>query len=172
MVDDIPPGGTFEVHETGWGEFEITIKMYYVPESQEKPQILYHHLRLHPYGDTDAQKEVMALQPQITSHVYEEQLFNEPYDQFYEILTNPAEKVKGMGKATKTMRGGMVSGVGERTALLPLQNRPGQPFSRETEKMEVKRLKEAREKVEEMTTLTMAGLKAKEEELAALKKSL
>ena len=160
------------MHETGWGEFEITIKMYYIPESQEKPQTLYHHLRLHPYGDTEEQKEAMKQLPQITSHVYEEQLFNEPYDQFYEVLTNPAEKVKGAGKATKMMRGGMVSGVGERTAVLPFQNRPGQPFSRETERLEVKRLKEAREKVDQMTVATQEELKQKENELAMLKKSL
>lgn len=169
VVDDVPPGGVFEVHETGWGEFEITIKMYYIPESQEKPQTLYHHLRLHPYGDTEEQKEKMRQDKVVMSHVYEEQVFNEPYDHFYEILTSPASVVKGAGKSTKMMRGGMVSGVGERTALIPLTNRPGQPFSRETEKLEMKRLRDARDKVDEMTTKLKAELAEKEEELAKLK---
>jgi YEATS domain-containing protein 4 len=169
VIDDVPPGGAFEVHETGWGEFEITIKMYYVPESQEKPQTVYHHLRLHPYGDTEAQKEEMRLQPTITSWIYEEQLFNEPYEHFYEILTSPVDRVKGGGKSTKTMRGGMVSSVGERTALIPLTNRPGQPFSRETEKLEMKRLRDAKEKVEEMTKEMQKELRDKEQELARLK---
>ncbi|PHH85087.1 hypothetical protein CDD83_912 [Cordyceps sp. RAO-2017] len=33
-------GRPFAVHETGWGEFDITIKLYYVNESGEKPQTL------------------------------------------------------------------------------------------------------------------------------------
>jgi YEATS domain-containing protein 4 len=141
VIDDIPPGGTFEVHETGWGEFEITIKLYYVPESLEKPQTLYHHLRLHPYGETEEEKEKMKQRGEVPAVVYEEQLFNEPYEQFYEILTSPAPVGKG-GK-TKVMKGGMVSSVGERTALIPLTNRPGSEFSLETENQELQKLKEA-----------------------------
>jgi YEATS domain-containing protein 4 len=141
VIDDVPPGGTFEVHETGWGEFEITIKLYYVPESLEKPQTLYHHLRLHPYGETEEEKEKMKQRGEVPAVVYEEQLFNEPYENFYEILTNPAPAGKG-GK-TKVLKGGMVSSVGERTALIPLTNRPGSEFSLETENMELKKLQDA-----------------------------
>lgn len=142
------------MHETGWGEFEITIKLYYIPEANEKPQTLYHHLRLHPYGDTEEAKEKMRQQKEITSWVYEEQIFNEPYENFYEILTSPMERGKGakggLGKGTRMMKGGMVGSVGERTALIPLGSRPGQPFSRETEKEEGKRLQVAWQKVEAM----------------------
>ena len=54
MIDGPP----FEVEETGWGEFEIAIKFYFVPESTEKPQTVWHGLKLHPYGDdVDGQKE-------------------------------------------------------------------------------------------------------------------
>jgi YEATS domain-containing protein 4 len=170
VVENIPPGGAFEVQETGWGEFEITIKLYYTPDSLEKPQTLYHHLRLHPYGNTDAEKEAMRLAPSIDSWVYEEQLFNEPYEGFYDILTSPVDRIKGAGgKGTRVMKGGMVGSVGERTALIPLTSRPGQPFSRETERAEIKRLGEARVKVEEMTGALQRELKEKEEELARLK---
>jgi YEATS domain-containing protein 4 len=148
VIDDVPPGGTFEVHETGWGEFEITIKLYYVPESLEKPQTLYHHLRLHPYGETEEEKEKMKERGEVPATVYEEQLFNEPYENFYEILTSPAPPGKG-GK-TKVMKGGMVSSVGERTALIPLQNRPGSEYSLETETLEILRLKEAIAHVKKM----------------------
>ena len=48
------------------------------------------------------------------------------------------------------MRGGMVGSVGERTAAIPLGSRPGQPFSRETEREELKRLRTATSKVQEM----------------------
>ena len=48
----------FEVTETGWGEFEVQIKLYFVPEAAEKPQTLWHFLKLHPFGpDAEAMKE-------------------------------------------------------------------------------------------------------------------
>lgn len=172
-VENVKPGEAFEVHETGWGEFEITIRMYYIPESMEKPQTLYHHLRLHPYGETDEAKEAMRQQPEIISWVYEEQVFNEPYEQLYDILTNPmpppAKGKGGAGKGTRKMGGGMVGSIGERTALLPLTNRPGQPFSRETERLEIKRLQEANVKVDEISTDLVNELREREEELAKLR---
>ncbi|KUJ07143.1 yeats-domain-containing protein [Mollisia scopiformis] len=169
MIDDVQPGGAFEVHETGWGEFEITIKIYYVPESLEKPQTLYHHLRLHPYGQTEEEKEVMRKGPDIRSWIYEEQLFNEPYNEFYDILTSPMDRGKGGGKGTRVMKGGMVGSVGERTASIPLTTRPDQPFSRETEKIEINRLEEAQVKVKELMEKFGDELREKETELARLK---
>jgi YEATS domain-containing protein 4 len=167
VIDDIPPGGTFEVHETGWGEFEITIKLYYIPESLEKPQTLYHHLRLHPYGETEEEKEKMKQRGEVPAVVYEEQLFNEPYEQFYEILTSPAPVGKG-GK-TKVMKGGMVSSVGERTALIPLTNRPGMEFSMETEGLLLADIKKAATEVLRMVEETKEDIVKKEAELAGLR---
>lgn len=48
---DKPP---FSVTETGWGEFEIQIKVFFVPEANEKPITLFHHLKLHPWLGTVA----------------------------------------------------------------------------------------------------------------------
>ncbi|KKF96868.1 hypothetical protein CFO_g790 [Ceratocystis platani] len=85
------PGKPFVVHETGWGEFEITLKLYYVAESGEKPQTLYHHLRLHPYGRTEEEKEAMRVpNGEVKAWIYEEQLFNEPYESFYDHITQGA----------------------------------------------------------------------------------
>ncbi|KAM0793103.1 hypothetical protein ACM66B_000584 [Microbotryomycetes sp. NB124-2] len=39
----------FEVTETGWGEFDIVIKIFFVPEAAEKPLTFSHHLKLHPW---------------------------------------------------------------------------------------------------------------------------
>jgi YEATS domain-containing protein 4 len=48
----------FEVTETGWGEFEIQIKVHFIPEASEKPMTLFHFLHLHPYGpNKDEEKE-------------------------------------------------------------------------------------------------------------------
>ncbi|TPX10871.1 uncharacterized protein E0L32_008260 [Thyridium curvatum] len=178
-------GKAFSVDETGWGEFEITVKLYYVSESGEKPQTLYHHLRLHPYGRTDAEKEAMRANGEVVAWTYEEQLFNEPYDAFYEVLTTGALPSSSSGNNTKGAKGGKggkgkqaaaaaparsEGGVIERSAMIPLQTRPGQPFSRETEQAEIKKLKEAQAKVQELTHKMAAELKAKEERLATLKK--
>ncbi len=37
----------FEVHETGWGEFEVKMVVHFV-DPQEEPVVLIHMLRLHP----------------------------------------------------------------------------------------------------------------------------
>ncbi len=57
-----------------------------MPESGEKPQTLWHSLKIHPYGpDADVQR---AERRPIISQNYEEIIFNEPFEQFYEILTS------------------------------------------------------------------------------------
>ncbi|KAF8314748.1 yeats-domain-containing protein [Clavulina sp. PMI_390] len=43
----------FEVTETGWGEFEINIKIQFVAEAGEKTISFMHHLKLHPWGVPD-----------------------------------------------------------------------------------------------------------------------
>jgi YEATS domain-containing protein 4 len=166
------PGQPFSVSETGWGEFEISIKLHYVSESLEKPQTLWHGLRLHPYG-TDEEKENMKHEVQALA--YEEQIFNEPYEAFYEILTSgpPPVGKGGKGGAGGGKNKGRLSvlndRIGERTAMVPARSSPGQPFSRETEQLEIKRLKEARAKVDEMTKELTAELKKKEDTLTALR---
>lgn len=187
LVIDGEKGKPFTISETGWGEFEITIKLYYVPESSEKPQTLYHHLRLHPYGRNEEEKEAMRLAGgDVISWVYEEQVFNEPYEPFYEILTSGALppggslRPKGGGK-TKGGKGGKggkeqnevaarsEGGVLERSAMIPMANRPGHPFSRETEALEIKKLKEAVGKVNDMSAKLAAELEKKNQKLAELK---
>lgn len=104
---------------------------------------------------------------------YEEQIFNEPYEGFYDILTNPPPPASKGGKGKGRARDGRVSvlngGVGERTAVVPARSSPGQPFSRETEQLEIKRLKEAQAKVDEQTRELTAELKRKEASLASLR---
>ena len=220
-------GQPFQIHETGWGEFEITMKLYYVPESSEKPQTLYHHLRLHPFGRTEEEKEAMRLNGgEVISWVYEEQIFNEPYEPFYDILISgalppSASTLKdgggsggggGSGAATPTSantpgassnKGGnkkghershsrasvstnkdgknnepkeepfvmqrSEGGVLERSAMIPLVNRPGHPFSRETEQLEITKLKEAMVKVDEMRKQMLEDMEKKQKRLEALR---
>ncbi|CAI6088824.1 unnamed protein product [Clonostachys chloroleuca] len=186
LVVDGEPGKPFVVNETGWGEFDIAIKLYYVNDSGEKPQTLYHYLRLHPYGRTEEEKQAMIMENgEIRSWSYEEQLFNEPFDVFYRILTSgavprgwkgapPASGGKGKGgkgknKAPPPLPAPDGGDVWERTAMIPNSNRPGQPFSRETEAAEVKKLRDAQTTTEEWAQKILQELKGKEDLLAKLK---
>lgn len=193
----------FVVNETGWGEFEITIKLYYDSRSGEKPQTLYHHLRLHPYGRTEEEKEAMRSGGEIVAWNYEEQLFNEPFEDFYHVLTTGAHekgtqppppligaggKGAGRGKGKSAANASSVAAaaaaaaanapdsslmlageVKERSAMIPQTNKPGQPFSRDTEALEIKRLRDAGDRVQEMIREMNQSVKAKEAELARLK---
>ncbi|RYC62963.1 hypothetical protein CHU98_g3247 [Xylaria longipes] len=155
------PQRAFVVNETGWGEFEITIKLYYDSKSGEKPQTLYHHLRLHPYGRNEAEKEAMRTGGEVIAWTYEEQ-------------GTPAPGGKGKGKSKNAFASaatGKEGDVKERSAMIPITTRPGQPFSRETEEAELKRLREAEEKVQQMIAELNKTVKSKEEELTALKAS-
>jgi YEATS domain-containing protein 4 len=108
----------------------------------------------------------------VRAWAYEEQIFNEPYEAFYEILTSgpPPLVGKGKGKGRQTGRLSVLNGgVGERTAMVPARSSPGQPFSRETEQMEIRRLKEAQAKVDEQTKELTVELKRKEALLASLR---
>lgn len=178
-------GQPFVVNETGWGEFDITIKLYYVNDSGEKPQTLYHYLRLHPYGRNDEEKAAMvAANGEVRAWSYEEQLFNEPYEVFYNLLTAGAApkgyyrthggKGKGKNRAPPPPpppppAAGETSEAWERSAMIPAHNRPGQPFSLETEAAEIKKLADAQAQTEELSRGILADLKTKEEQLAALK---
>jgi YEATS domain-containing protein 4 len=158
----------FEVTETGWGEFEIQIKLYFVPESTEKPQTLWHSLKLHPYGqDIEGKRE---RREKVNSQNYEEVIFNEPVEQFYDILTGgsgPGQPQRGKGgKGTKQALHG-----GGRTAEIPFNETPGNPYSRTTENKELDRLMEAHKTVDQIVKEEKARLIEREKRLAELKES-
>ncbi|KAJ5168999.1 Protein AF-9 [Penicillium canariense] len=141
---ETPP---FEVVETGWGEFEIQIKLYFLPESGEKPQTLWHSLKLHPYGpDAEGMKERREV---VVSQNYEEVIFNEPVE-------------PGKGKNAK-MNG--------RTAEIPLGDSPKNPYSRATEGKELDRMAEATKTVEQMIKEEKEKLIEREKYLAELRET-
>lgn len=119
---DAPP---FQVTETGWGEFDVQIKIYFAQESGEKPVTVYHRLKLHPYGP-DAEK-VKADGGHVSSYQYDEVVFNEPTEAMYEILTSKGE------------------------AQLPIDRTKGNVYSQRSEQEELDRLEAAIAKVDEQT---------------------
>lgn len=110
---DQPP---FEVTETGWGEFEVQISIYFTPVSAEKKTVLYHHLKLHPYG-ADLSNPPKP-QP-VESILYEELVFNEPTEPMLDVLMSRAGAV-----------------------LLPRPLKPELPFSYQTEAEELDKLQQ------------------------------
>lgn len=136
-------GPPFEVEETGWGEFEVSIKFYFAPESTEKPQTLWHGLKLHPYGDDiEGKKERRET---VKSLCYEEVLFNEPVEQFYEVLAGAGTVSKG-----KSAKAGKAGARGPPTAEIPDRASKDSVFSREEESKELDRLGEAVKTVEKL----------------------
>ncbi len=122
---------------------------------------------------------------EVRAWTYEEQLFNEPYETFYEILTTGALALpKGAaaggsgGAGSASASAANLAPVGKRTeggvlarsAMVPLTSRQKSPFSHETEQLEIKKLKEAQSTVQVMTEKLLAELRVKEARLAALKK--
>lgn len=165
MIESPP----FEVEETGWGEFEIAIKFYFAPESQEKPQQLWHALKLHPYtGDTEKQKAERSM---VKSVCYEEVVFSEPNEAFYDVLTGGgAAPVKGAKGAAAAARNGTTGG-GVRTAEIPRKSEGVGVWSLEEEGKELDRLGEAVKNVETMIVDEKKELVRMEKELAELEKT-
>ena len=73
----------YEVHETGWGEFEVAIKVFF-HDPAEKPITMYHLLKLF---QTDP--AVIAGKKCVVSEHYDELVFTDPTNTIYQLLTNP-----------------------------------------------------------------------------------
>ncbi|KAL2372284.1 protein AF-9 [Blastomyces gilchristii SLH14081] len=160
----------FEVTETGWGEFEIQIKLYFVAESTEKPQTLWHSLKLHPYGDDiEGKKERRDV---IVAQNYEEVVFNEPVEQFYDLLTGGSGVVQHQLPKGKTGKGAkQPQPQPGRTAEIPYSDSPRNPYSQKTEAKELDRLAEALKTVDQMLKEQKAKLTEREAKLDELRKS-
>ncbi|KAL3090240.1 hypothetical protein niasHS_006692 [Heterodera schachtii] len=72
----------FEITETGWGEFDAQIKMYFV-DVNEKPVTAFHYIRLHQPLVTLKNGTTMVLKEH-----YDEIVFNEPTEPMYAALMN------------------------------------------------------------------------------------
>lgn len=106
----------------------------------------------------------------MVSQNYEEIVFNEPVDQFYDLLTGgipPSMGPKGKGGKGKQA----LQQRNARTAEIPLHDSPSNPYSRTTENKELDRLGEANRTVEQMIKEERARLVEKEKTLAALRES-
>ncbi|XP_073971231.1 YEATS domain-containing protein 4 Gas41 [Rhodnius prolixus] len=71
----------YEITETGWGEFEIVIKIYF-HDTNERPLTLYHILKLFQSGP-----EALISKNTLVSESYEEIVFQDPTAFMHHLLT-------------------------------------------------------------------------------------
>ncbi len=77
----------FEVHETGWGEFSVSIKVQFHDESIPMV-VLQHQLKLFPPPGTQA-----TTKKPVMSEVYDEFVFHNPAETFYQqLLSGPRRR--------------------------------------------------------------------------------
>ncbi|XP_055598745.1 YEATS domain-containing protein 4 [Uranotaenia lowii] len=88
----------FEVTETGWGEFEIVIKIHF-HDPTERPVTMYHILKLFQSpvleGEVSTQLEGKK---GLVSEQYEEIVFQEPTQLMQQLLTNVQPVTSGLWK--------------------------------------------------------------------------
>jgi YEATS domain-containing protein 4 len=71
----------YEVHETGWGEFEILIQVYF-HDAKEKKIDIYHLLQLYPKTSATS----LSTKKPVVSENYDEIIFNEPFPEFFQRI--------------------------------------------------------------------------------------
>ncbi|GJJ07322.1 hypothetical protein Clacol_001523 [Clathrus columnatus] len=167
---DKPP---FEVTETGWGEFEIGIRITFVAESGEKALSLHHHLKLHQWSpDGSGGVDPSLALPQPSTHAvhswqYDEIVFHEPYQAFYNILLNHTPT------ALSNMRKKTVPPIQyPQDANTETNDAETPEFSTPMEKDEAERLETVRRTILAETEKLRQSLLLKEKELEQLKKQL
>lgn len=79
----------YEVTETGWGEFELIIRIYFV-DPNEKPVTIYHHLRLfnHDPNNPTPVPKIDKTKTVVSEH-YDEIVFQDPSLMMSQILNAP-----------------------------------------------------------------------------------
>ncbi|KAI0797126.1 yeats family protein [Abortiporus biennis] len=166
---DKPP---FEVSETGWGEFEVQIRITFVPESGEKAITIYHHLKLHPWMpvgtdpiETPSLEQAAKMGP-VHSWQYDEIIFHDPFQNFLNVLLahppTPLPKTKKKPIPFHTSN----------PASLEASKGGVPEFTQEMEKEEAERLENAKKSVIAECEKWRAILIEKEKELDRLNKQL
>eukprot|EP00246_Nothoceros_aenigmaticus_P015086 TRINITY_DN6096_c0_g1_i2.p1 TRINITY_DN6096_c0_g1~~TRINITY_DN6096_c0_g1_i2.p1 ORF type:complete len:244 (-),score=51.08 TRINITY_DN6096_c0_g1_i2:131-862(-) len=97
----------FELTETGWGEFEIGITVFFHGDVAEKSIEMFHHLKLYPEDEAGPQNTKKP----VVVEAYDEIVFTEPSEAFFNrIHSHPAAIVNG---ADSSLNGG----IGNDTSL-------------------------------------------------------
>ncbi|XP_044509049.1 transcription initiation factor TFIID subunit 14b [Mangifera indica] len=74
----------FELSESGWGEFEIAITLFFHNDVCDKPLNLFHHLKLYPEEESGP----MSTKKPVVVESYDEIVFTEPSESFLARVQN------------------------------------------------------------------------------------
>jgi len=78
----------YEVTETGWGEFEVQIKIHFHDAAAEKPITVYHVLKLfHAQTGDSTSKAMVQGRTTVVSEFYDEIVFQDPTQYMHTLLT-------------------------------------------------------------------------------------
>ncbi|KAI9672717.1 MAG: NuA4 histone H4 acetyltransferase complex and the SWR1 complex subunit [Alyxoria varia] len=145
-------GPPYEIRETGWGGFQVEVRLFFVPEANAKPESRSHFLQLEPFGDAESQ-EKQKKEKMVRSEFMDIIEFNEPPEALFEALSSDKQwadghakgsKGKGKGKASTV---GTIAGAGGQaggTVELPEQTKSEkEPYSKAMEKQIVGQLGKA-----------------------------
>jgi len=83
----------YEVTETGWGEFEVVVKIYF-EDPNERAVTLYHVLKLFPSSGAPA-PVVMGPAKTLVCEYYDEVIFQEPSMMMQQLLTSTRQITLG-----------------------------------------------------------------------------
>jgi YEATS domain-containing protein 4 len=155
-----------------WREFEIQIRITFIPEAGEKPVLLYHHLKLHPWtaSGTDMEvpppADVAAQLGPVHSWQYDEIVFTDPFQQFLNTLR--AHPPTRLPKARRRPVPFHTANPGSLEA-----SKGGVPeFTAVMEKDEIQRLEDAKKTIVAEQEKLRVGLIEKEKELERLRGEL
>ncbi|XP_002737992.1 YEATS domain-containing protein 4-like [Saccoglossus kowalevskii] len=79
----------YEVTETGWGEFEVVIKIFF-NDPNERPVTLYHLLKLF-----QSETNIMLGNKTLVAEQYDELIFQDPTQMMQQLLTNTRQLTLG-----------------------------------------------------------------------------
>uniref|UniRef100_A0A6G1S6H0 YEATS domain-containing protein 4 n=1 Tax=Aceria tosichella TaxID=561515 RepID=A0A6G1S6H0_9ACAR len=122
----------FEVKETGWGEFEVIIKIYFV-DPNERPVTIYHNLKLfeHDQNNPGGPPKIDKTKTIVSEH-YDEIVFQDPSLMLSQILNAPPKpfqqppyrhEVDFEAKAQRTMTDIMTAKKKARAEVIVLKDR-------------------------------------------------
>ena len=133
------------------------MKLFFVPEANEKAATLWHALKLHPFGPRA--EEMRERRETVRSLCYEEVVFQEPVEGFFGTLTGDGV---GGGKGGKGGAGGKALRGKILTAEVPVREARDIPWCGEREGAEVQTLREAGRVVEGLVKKERALLAERE----------
>lgn len=167
---------SFEVAETGYGEFSVEIRLYFAPESGEKAIYREHYLTLSPYGD-EKQRAKQEKENLVVAERLEMIEFNEPTGDFAKMMMSEdqfnwlkVKKGRGKGKKPDFVFEGQV----EPSAQLPEKaigegsGPNGAAWSAQYEKQVLAQLEKGREKLDSMLEEEKRRMEQRRKELEKL----